>query len=201
MIAPIEVPLGGKRGVTVCGDEGVYATTSDGLARLAPVLPGGTVTYGAQTHPADGNAGLVVAGRDRARALGRDGVEVRVLSYAEARARPGFMPQAGVPAARRALADAGLAVRDVAAIQTHNPFAVNDVYFSRELGVPLDAMNPFGSSLVWGHPQAPTGLRSLVELIEALALRGGGNGLFTGCSAGDCAAALVVRVSGGRTDR
>jgi len=37
-------------------------------------------------------------------------------------------------------------------------------------------------------------LRSIIELIEELALRGGGTGLFTGCAAGDSAMAVVVQV-------
>ena len=55
-------------------------------------------------------------------------------------------------------------------------------------------MNPYGSSLIYGHPQGPTGARAIAELIEALVLRGGGTGLFTGCAAGDSAGAVVVRV-------
>jgi acetyl-CoA acetyltransferase len=55
-------------------------------------------------------------------------------------------------------------------------------------------MNHYGSSLVYGHPQAPTGARAIVELIETLRERGGGIGLFTGCAAGDTAAAVVLRV-------
>ncbi|MCE7939449.1 acetyl-CoA acetyltransferase [bacterium] len=195
MIAPIDVPLGGRKVATVTTDEGVRPATADSLARLAPVAARGSVTQGGQTHPADGNAGLVVTGPSRARALGRDGVVVQLLAFGEARAEPGYMPRAVVPAARRALADAGLDLGAVAAIQTHNPFAVNDAYFCRETGVQPEALNAFGSSLVWGHPQAPTGMRSVIELIETLALRGGGIGLFTGCTAGDGAAALVLRVA------
>ena len=58
----------------------------------------------------------------------------------------------------------------------------------------ISAMNRFGSSLVWGHPQAPTGARLIIELIEELAQAGGGYGLFTGCAAGDTALAVVVKV-------
>ena len=46
-------------------------------------------------------------------------------------------------------------------------------------------MNNYGCSLIWGHPQGPTGLRSVIELIEELVIRGGGRGLFQGCAAGD----------------
>ena len=55
-------------------------------------------------------------------------------------------------------------------------------------------MNAYGCSLIFGHPQAPTGLRSVTELIEELRLRGGGTGLFAGCAAGDTGAAILVRV-------
>ena len=57
-------------------------------------------------------------------------------------------------------------------------------------------MNNYGCSLVWGHPQGPMGTRGIIELIEELALRGGGCGLFTGCAAGDTAMAVVLEVSG-----
>jgi acetyl-CoA acetyltransferase len=177
------------------GDEGIRASTPDALARLRPVIDGGTVTYGAQTHPADGNAGIVVTTRERAREVASDPKRsVRILGFGSARAELGFMPEAALPAARQALAVAGLGIRDLHAIKTHNPFAVNDVLFAREMDVDLDAVNNFGSSLVWGHPQAPMGTRSIIELIEELALRGGGDGLFTGCAAGDTAMAVVLRV-------
>ncbi len=55
-------------------------------------------------------------------------------------------------------------------------------------------INNYGCSLVWGHPQAPMGTRSIIELIEELALRGGGWGLFAGCAAGDTAMAVVLEV-------
>jgi len=74
---------------------------------------------------------------------------------------------------------------------------VNDVLFAREAGISADDMNNFGSSLIWGHPQAPTGMRLIIELIEELVLRGGGRGLFTGCAAGDTAMALVLSVDSG----
>jgi acetyl-CoA acetyltransferase len=107
------------------------------------------------------------------------------------------MPAAPVPAARRALADAGIALDRIDAVKSHNPFAVNDIVFCRETGWDIARMNNFGCSLVWGHPQGPTGLRAIIELIEELVARGGGTGLFHGCAAGDTAMAVVIEVSGG----
>lgn len=197
MTLPFEVPAPGfrKAAAALAGDEGVSRSTPEGLAALKPVLEGGSVTYGAQTHPADGNAGLVVTTRERARELATDpSIGVRLLGFGASRVALAQMPEAPVPAARQALAQAGLSVAEMAVIKTHNPFAVNDIVFARETGVDVAAMNPFGCSLVWGHPQAPMGTRAIIELIEALALRGGGRGLFAGCAAGDTAMAVVIEV-------
>jgi acetyl-CoA C-acetyltransferase len=194
----IPVELQGRRGRTVLveEDEGVRPVDREAIAKLGPARPDGLHTGATQTHPADGTAGTVVTTLERARELsGGEGV-VEILSAGFARVDPSRMPQAPVPAALTALEDAVLEIGQVDAITTHNPFAVNDVYFARTLGVPLEAMNVHGCSLIWGHPQAPTGMRALAELAETLRLRGGGIGLFAGCAAGDTAGAIVVRVTG-----
>jgi acetyl-CoA acetyltransferase family protein len=197
MIWPLEVRDASGRKViaTVKGDEGVFATTMGGLAGLKPVLENGTVTFGSQTHPADGNCGVVLTSREGATHLSKDpAVEVRLVAYGQARAERGLMAMATVPAARAALEAAGLMLEQVKVVKTHNPFAVNDLYFAREMGLEIESFNNYGSSLVFGHPQGPTGMRLVIETIEELAMRGGGFGLFVGCAAGDTAAAIVVQV-------
>ncbi len=185
-----------KQTGTLAADEGIFHTTPEALAKLKPVKAEGTVTFGGQTHPADGNAGAILTTRERAREFAVDpNIEVELLGFGMARVEKGFMPMAPVPAARAALKAAGLEFKDVDAVTTHNPFAVNDIVFNRETGFALEKMNAYGCSLIWGHPQGPTGMRSVIELIEELVLRGGGTGLFTGCAAGDSAMALALRVS------
>jgi acetyl-CoA acetyltransferase len=197
MIRPIEVKdAGGRKTIGhVEDDEGVFPTTAEGLAKLSPVIEGGTVTYGSQTHPADGNAGVIVTTPDRAARLSRDpSISIRIVTFAQGRAEKGFMALATAIAAKEALRRAELRIDEMKAIKTHNPFAANDACFARETGIDPSAMNRFGSSLVWGHPQAPTGARLLIELIEELVIVGGGHGLLAGCSAGDTALALIVKV-------
>lgn len=199
MVLPIEVkdPSGRKVLATLTGDEGVYPTTVEGLAKLKPILEGGTVTYGTQTHPADGNCGIIVTTQERARELSSDpGIEVQIVSFGKGRAKRGYMAQAIIPASQQALSRAGITIEDVRVIKTHNPFAVNDIYFAREMGVKKEAMNNYGSSIVWGHPQGPTGSRLVMEMIEELVLVGGGYGLFVGCAAGDSSAAIILKVTG-----
>jgi acetyl-CoA acetyltransferase len=197
MTLPFEVPAPNYRKVagTVEGDEGIVVSNKEGLAQLRPVRDGGSVTFGAQTHPADGSAAVVVTTPERARDLSSDPkVAVEILGFGLARTELAYMPEATVPAARRALDQAGLAIADMNAIKSHNPFAVNDIVFAKETGADLEAMNNYGCPLIWGHPQGPTALRAIIELIEELALRGGGTGLFEGCAAGDTAMAAVLHV-------
>lgn len=197
MTLPFEVPAANyrKTQATLAGDEGISQSTPEGLAGLRPVSAGGTVTFGGQTHPADGNAAIVVTTADKARELSANPkIAIRLHGFGLARVALARMPEATVPAARRALEQARLDIGQMSAIKTHNPFALNDIYFARQTGADLMAMNNFGCSLVWGHPQAPMGTRAIIELIEELALKGGGYGLFTGCAAGDSAMAVVLEV-------
>lgn len=83
---------------TIDGDEGVHDTDREKLAKLKPVSPGGTVTYAGQTHPADGNAAIIVAGRERAAELSRDpNIRIEVLGVGQA-ARGGKDDAAGAGA-------------------------------------------------------------------------------------------------------
>ena len=198
MTLPFEVPAKSfKRTVAALdGDEGITPSTAEGLAKLKPVLEGGTVTFGGQTHPADGSAAILLAAPEKARELSAEPrIQVRLLGFGSARVELAYMPEAPIPAARMALDQAGLEIADLDAIKTHNPFAANDIVFAAETGADLGAMNNYGCSLIWGHPQGPTGTRAVIELIEELALRGGGLGLFTGCAAGDTAMAVVLSVA------
>jgi acetyl-CoA acetyltransferase family protein len=188
-----------KTRVELAGDEGLFPTTAEGLAKLKPQVEGGTVTFGGQTHPADGNTAIVVTTQEKARELShKPEIEVRIAGFGQARTEPAHMPFAPVPASKRALEHAELSINDIAVVKSHNPFIVNDLVFAHETGFDVMKMNNYGCSLVWGHPQGPTGLRAIVEMIEELEMRGGGYGLFQGCAAGDSAMAVIVEVTGAK---
>jgi acetyl-CoA acetyltransferase len=193
---PVMLQLAKKKTIMFDADEGVMDTTAAGLAALKPVLPDGVHTYGAQTHPADGHCALIVTTRERAKTLSADPeVEIQVVSYGYARAKPAHMAAAVYPAVQMALANANIAVKDVKAIKTHNPFAANDIYLADKLGIDVNTMNNYGCSLIYGHPQGPTAGRLIIEGIEEVVMAGGGYLLFGGCAAGDTAAAIVLKIT------
>ena len=192
---PVEVKVSRKKTVSVDADEGVMPTTAEGLAKLRPVLPDGSITFGSQTHPADGNCAVVVTTQEKARELSTDNnTEIQVVSYGYHRTKKAHMAMAVVPAAQMALDKAGIGVAEVKVIKTHNPFAANDVYMAEQMKIDVNGFNNFGSSLVFGHPQAPTAARLIIEGIEETVMKGGGYMLFSGCAAGDTAGALVLKI-------
>jgi len=199
MALPFDVPdpRFKKTVASMTGDEGIFQSTAEGLAKLRPVKEGGSITFGGQTHPADGAAGMVVTTEEKARELSANSaITIKVVSFGQARVEKSYMPAATIPASMQALGSAGIGIADLAAIKSHNPFAVNDIVFARETGADLMSMNNYGCSLIWGHPQGPTGMRAMIELIEELTLLGGGWGLFQGCAAGDTSMAVVIKVEG-----
>ena len=160
---------------------------------MKPVLPEGAHTYGTQTFPADGNCGVCVTTREKARVEHRpeDGDPDRLL-----RVRPdekAFMAAAVAPSAQMALDNAGIKAADLGAIKTHNPFAANDLVMAKVMGLDANGMNNFGSSLIFGHPQAHGG-PSHDRGDRGAGGEGGGYLLFSGCAAGDTAASIVLKV-------
>ena len=97
-------------------------------------------------------------------------------------------------AVKMALENARIKIDDVKAVKTHNPFIVNDLNLAKQMGIDVDRINNYGGSLIFGHPQGPTGARLVIEGIEEVAMAGGGYLLFGGCSAGDSAASLVLKI-------
>jgi acetyl-CoA acetyltransferase len=190
-----EVQISKKKTISLEADEGITPSTKEGLAGLKPVIPEGVHTFGSQTHPADGNCGVSVTTREKARELSTNpGVEIRIVSYGYTRTKKAHMAAAVAPSAQMALDSAGIKVADLGAVKTHNPFAANDVVMAKVMGLDLNSMNNYGCSLIYGHPQAATGARLVIEGIEELVMKGGGYLLFSGCAAGDTAASIVVKV-------
>ena len=192
---PIEVQLTRKKTLLLEADEGVNATSLDAISSLRPVAPGGIHSFATQTHPADGNAGIIVTTKQRAAQLSTDpSIPVQVISYGAVRTKAAHMPAAPVSSVRVALDKAGLTIADIKVVKNHNPFIANDLHLAANLGIDPAGINNYGSSLVFGHPNSATLGRLIVEAIEEAAVLGGGYAVVTGCAAGDNAAAIILKV-------
>mgnify|MGYP000954076852 CR=1 FL=1 len=193
---PVEVKINKKKTIVIDADEGITPSTREGIVKLKPVVEGGIHTFASQTHPADGNAAIIVTTKERAASLSADpNTTIQVVSYGFARTKKAHMPAAPVPAARMALERAGLSINDMKVIKSHNPFAANDLFFAKEFGIDINKMDNYGCSMIFGHPQAPTVPRLIIEGIEEAVILGGGYVLVAGCAAGDTGAAIILKVN------
>ena len=195
VLVPLDLlDVGGRPLGRIDDDLGVRKISAGALAAMRELDT--CVTGGTQTHASDGMATLLVAGVEKARELSpRPEIDIRYVAKAEVRTAPSLMPEAPALAVQSLLERTGLAMKDIAVVKNHNPFAVNDAVFSKALGYDWHGMNNTGCSLVWGHPQGPTLTRLLIEALEEAVDLGGGNVLLFGCAAGDVGIAALFRVS------
>lgn len=154
------------------------------------------VAPGGQTHASDGMFTMVVATKEKAAELSQDPkIEIQLVGTAEYRSEAGYMPDAPCFAVQQLLARTGLAMKDITSVYNHNPFAINDLLFSKMLEYDWHGMNTTGCPLVYGHPQGPTLVRVTTEALENTVAKGGGYALVFGCAAGDVGIAAIFKVT------
>ena len=91
---PVEIQVSRKKTIVVETDEGITPCTAEGLA-LLKTRPGCILTFGAQTHPADGNAGMIVTSKEKAGELSADkAITIQIMAYGTARCEKAHMPEA-----------------------------------------------------------------------------------------------------------
>lgn len=167
-------------------------TTLEKLAKLPPAFkPDGTVTAGNASGINDGAACLVVTSREKAETLGLTPLAV-IRANASAGVDPRVMGIGPVPATRKALAKAGLALEDIDLIEANEAFAAQSLAVAKALGIPDDKLNVNGGAIALGHPIGASGARIMVTLIHEMRRREARYGLATLCIGGGQGVATVV---------
>ncbi len=116
----------------------------------------------------------------------------RIVSAAVSGSEPTIMLTGPAPAARKALAKAGLTVDDIDLIEMNEAFAAVVLRFASDLGVSIDKVNVNGGAIALGHPLGATGAMILGTLIDELERRDQRYGLATLCVGGGMGVATVV---------
>jgi 3-oxoadipyl-CoA thiolase len=156
-------------------------TTAEKLAALKPAFrEGGTLTAGNSSGINDGAAALVVASEEKARELGANPL-ARFVASAVAGVDPRVMGIGPVPAVRKVLDRAGIAVADLDLVELNEAFASQSLQVIRELGLDPEKVNVNGGAIAIGHPLGMSGARLVVTLLHELRRRGGRYGLATLC--------------------
>ena len=197
-IVPVSVPQRKGEPVVVDRDEHPRADTSlEALGRLKPAFRtdgNGSVTAGNSSGINDGASAVLLVEADRARALGLRPL-ARILSTAVAGVDPAVMGVGPVPATRKALDRAGVAVGDLDLVELNEAFASQSLVCIDELGLDPAKVNVNGGAIALGHPLGMSGGRLITMLVHELCRTGGRYGLATMCiGVGQGIATIVERI-------
>ena len=174
-------------------------TTVESLAALKPAFDpkNGTVTAGSSSAISDGAAAMLVTSYEHARARGLV-PRARVVAMAVAGCDPAIMGYGPVPATRKALARAGLAIGDIGVVELNEAFAAQALPCVKDLGL-MDRMeasvNLNGGAIALGHPLGCSGARITTALVNVMEQQDAEFGLATMCiGVGQGIATVLQRV-------
>jgi len=189
-IVPIQVEqvglnANGKReskNYIVNSDEGPRKGTSvEALSKLRPVFANhGSVTAGNSSQMSDGAAFVMVMSEDMVKKLNLEPI-ARLVSYAAVGVDPRIMGIGPVHAVPKALAQAGLQLKDIELIELNEAFASQSLAVIRELDINPDLVNVNGGAISLGHPLGCTGAKLSVQLFNEMRRRKNKYGLVTMC--------------------
>jgi acetyl-CoA acetyltransferase family protein len=198
-IVPVSIPnRKTKQNEDWAADEHMRpGTTPEALAKLPPYFKkDGVVTAGNASGICDGAAALVLASGRFASERGLRPLG-RLLAWASAGVEPSIMGIGPAPAARKALARAGLKLEDMDLVEVNEAFAAQYLAVEQELGLDRERTNVDGGAIAIGHPLGASGARITLHLLHALRRRGGRYGLGSACIGGGQGAAVIVEVFSG----
>lgn len=191
-IIPVEIKTKRK---TIIFDTDERPKADTNLADLAKLKPAfdkeGTVTAGNSSGLNDGASALILMSANKARELGCQPI-ARIVATASAAVDPKIMGIGVVPAVKRALKFANLAMDDIGYWEINEAFAAQFLAVNRELKLDMEKVNVNGSGVSLGHPVSCTGARLVVTLLNEMRRRGDRYGCATLCGGGGPACALIV---------
>ncbi len=139
----------------------------------------------------DGAAALILSSKDYADKVGWK-PRARIISMATVGGDPTLMLNEPVPAAKKALARAGMNTDDIDLFEINEAFSVVAAKFIRDLALDPAKVNVNGGAMALGHPIAATGSILIGTMLDELERRDLNTGLITMCTGGGMAPAIIV---------
>jgi len=193
----ITIQLTNKKNITLV-DTDEYPKKETTLASLAKLRPAfkenGTVTAGNASGMNDGAAGVVLMSEDKAIELGVP-ILAKILSVATTGVDPDIMGIGPVSASQKALAKAGLTLKDIDLFEINEAFAAQYLAVEKVLGLNREITNVNGSGIALGHPVGCSGSRLVTSLIYEMRKRPNHRyGLASLCAGGGMGTTVILEV-------
>jgi len=183
---------GTKKQITVSKDDGIRATTLEGLKKLRPAFKeNGTTTAANSSQVSDGAAAVLLMRRSAAKKLGLTPLAI-FRSFAVVGVPPAIMGVGPAYAIPEAIKKAGIKIEDVDVFEINEAFASQATYSVKKLNIPMEKVNPNGGAIALGHPLGCTGARQIATLLPELKRSNGRYGVISMCIGTGMGAAAVI---------
>src|SRR5688500_15596485 len=196
-IIPVEVrDRRGTRTMVKADEHPRPDATIEKLRAMKPAFrrEGGTVTAGTSSGINDGASAVLIMDADVARERGLKPL-ARIVASAVAGVSPEVMGLGPVPAIRKALERAGLAIEDIDLVELNEAFAAQAVACVRALGIDPARVNVNGGAIALGHPLGASGARIMTTLVHEMVRREARYGLAAMCiGVGQGIATIIERI-------
>lgn len=170
-------------------------TTAETLAGLKPAFfEDGTVTAGTASPLTDGASMVLVASEDYAKKHNLP-IMARIVSVGVAGCAAEIMGIGPVPSSQKALARAGLSVKDIDIFELNEAFAAQGLSVIKELGIDQSKLNLDGGAIALGHPLGASGARITGKLASLLVREKKKRGLATMCIGGGQGTAIILEAA------